>query len=185
MLSIENPLELIQRKIRIDINNIISKRAISRKSYRVELALKVLDFLLEKYFFETHDIKGFIYLRNMAIYIEEKQYEIFNMIDFMNKKLFSKRLEFVLLNLRTKFYDKVDTNSIEFKRDSTSPIAVNFVGNYSGYGIYYNDDGSFILGTWENGWLIGKVRYYDKYYNIINDINDFDFYFDFFLQTLV
>lgn len=164
-----------------EIRKNIQYKEFSIPEYRISLTIKILDFLLDKYILEVISIKDYWYYKGLAVFIEEKQYLIFNIKDFMNEKLFNNRLQFILLNKETIFDNKVNVKSLEFRRDSG--YLPKITENFNGYGIFRLIDGDFYVGHCKNGWFVGRVRIYDRYYNLVDEIKDYDKFFDDFIDN--
>ena len=158
----------------------VNVKEFSISQYRIVLTIKILDFLINKYIFEVVSINDYLYYKELAIFIEEKQYLVFDLKDFMNEKLFNNRLQFILLNKDTIFDNKINVRSLEFRRDSG--YLPKITKNFNGYGILRLIDGDFYIGHCKNGWFVGRVRIYDRYYNLINEIKDYEIFFNDFID---
>ena len=150
--------------------------------YRVKNALAIMKFLIPIY---NHSCVYIYYIKNFCINIDDYQFKMFKREDYLNPDLFLKRLQYTLLNRHNTFEDKIDTTSNEFNRDGGGFAIVNKIADYTGYGILIGDDDSFIVGNFENGWGVGEMKHFDKFFTLLNEHQNYDNFFENFLYTLV
>ncbi len=151
---------------------------------RSNLSIGILNFLLIYYNFDCVYID---YVKNFALLLESKQFEMFKIDDYLNPKLFVKRLIFTLLNYTN--YDssksKVDINSNHFKEDSIELRNVNKRPDFNGHGVMRFGRRKMLVGKFENGWAVGRIRVYTPFFELLEVIEDYDVIFNNYLDSLV
>lgn len=184
MMISRNDQEIIIYEIKKSIYNKMSlKIDVKSKEFRINRATDIFNFLYGFFKDKIIDGKDFLKLREMSIESEQKEYEIFDSADYQNESLFQEKLQYVLINKDRKFGRTVNTHSIDFIKESSEIPIINHIHNFTGFGLLYYPDGSFILGKCKDGWLFGTVRIYDKFYNLEKVIDNYDKFIDDFFYT--
>lgn len=185
MSNNEGDKEIINRKVE-EIKYVIRMKERVWMDVREKTACNIFFILLEKYWYLKNANS---FLRNFALKLEEKQFRIFSLFDYLNEELFLSKFIFTLFNHHKNFKYFVDINSKEFMYQSSNPTVVNTIKDFTGWGIYFLDgddlsDNNFMFGYWKNGWLTGKVRIYDRFYQLLDEIDNYEKCFDNYLDSI-